>query len=96
MAMFLAESSLLAVGGILMGLVVGLLLVGYFSRFGLFIGNVGTATGLLVGSTLYTQLTTSDAVGLTIAAFVVTLLAGLYPAVLASRMEPVTALRGQE
>jgi ABC-type lipoprotein release transport system permease subunit len=96
MAMFLAESSLLAVGGIVMGLVAGLLLVGYFNRFGLFIGNVGAASGLLVGSTIYTQLTTSDAVGLTIAAFVVTLLAGLYPAVLASRMEPVTALRGQE
>jgi ABC-type lipoprotein release transport system permease subunit len=96
MAMFLAESSLLAVGGILMGLILGELIVGYFSRYGFFIGNVGTASGLLIGSTIYAQLTVQDTLNLTIAAFVVTLLAGLYPALLASRMEPVIALRGQE
>jgi ABC-type lipoprotein release transport system permease subunit len=95
MAMFLAESSLLAVGGILMGLALGGLIIAYFTRYGFFIGNIGV-TGMLLGSTIYTQLTLQDTVNLTIAAFVITLLAGLYPAVLASRMEPVTALRGGE
>jgi ABC-type lipoprotein release transport system permease subunit len=97
MAMFLAESGMLAVGGILMGLALGALLVAYFTRYGFYIGNVGLANStVLVGSTIYAQLTMSDAISLTVAAFVVTLLAGLYPALLASRMEPVKALRGQE
>jgi len=34
-----------------------------------------------------------DTVNLSVLALIVTLLAGLYPAVLASRMEPVDALR---
>jgi ABC-type antimicrobial peptide transport system permease subunit len=35
-----------------------------------------------------------DTVKLAILAFIITLLAGLYPAILAARMEPVQALRG--
>jgi ABC-type lipoprotein release transport system permease subunit len=37
-----------------------------------------------------------DTVNLSILTFVVTLLAGLYPAVMASRMEPVEALRAEK
>ena len=95
MAMFLAESSLLAVGGILMGLILGGLVVAYFTRVGFYIGNMGV-TGILISDTIYTQLTLEDTVNLTILAFIVTLVAGLYPAVLAARMEPVEALRGGE
>jgi ABC-type lipoprotein release transport system permease subunit len=40
-------------------------------------------------------LTIEDTVTLTLLSFVVTLVAGLYPAVLASRMEPVAALRAE-
>jgi ABC-type lipoprotein release transport system permease subunit len=93
MAMFLAESSLLAVGGILMGLVLGSLVVAYFTRYGFYIGNMGI-TGILIGNTIYTDLTLKDTINLTLIAFIITLLAGLYPAVLAARMEPVEALHG--
>ncbi|HJW91537.1 MAG TPA: ABC transporter permease [Anaerolineales bacterium] len=93
LAMFLAESSLLAVGGILMGLVLGYLVVTYFNRYGFYIGDFGV-TGMLLGNTIYTDLTLQDTINLTITAFVITLLAGLYPAVLAARLEPVDALRG--
>ena len=93
MAMFFAESSVLAVGGIVMGLALGGLLVAYASKYGFFIGNVG-ATGMLLGETIYAHLNVNDAVTLVIIAFAVTLLAGLYPAVMAARMEPVEALRG--
>jgi ABC-type lipoprotein release transport system permease subunit len=93
MAMFFAESSLLAVGGIIMGLIMGGLLVLYSTNVGFFIGNVG-ASGLLLGERIYGYLTLEDTVTLTIVAFVITLLAALYPALLAANMEPVEALHG--
>jgi ABC-type lipoprotein release transport system permease subunit len=93
MAMFFAESSLLAVGGILIGLVLGGLMVAYASYFGIFIGNMGV-TGMIIGDTIYAHLTLEDTITLTITAFIVTLLAALYPALLAANMEPVQALRG--
>jgi ABC-type lipoprotein release transport system permease subunit len=91
MAMFFAESSLLAVGGILMGLVIGGVLVYFASNTGFFIGNVGM-TGFMLGERIYVHLTINDAITLTILAFIVSLLAALYPALLAARMEPVEAL----
>jgi ABC-type lipoprotein release transport system permease subunit len=93
LAMFLAESTLLAVGGILMGLILGGLVVAYFTRYGFYIGNMGV-TGILIGNTVYTDLTLKDTVTLTMIAFIITLLAGFYPALLAARMEPVDALHG--
>jgi ABC-type lipoprotein release transport system permease subunit len=95
MAMFLAESSLLAVGGIIMGLILGGLVVAYFTRYGFYIGKMGI-TGILFSDTIYTELTLKDTVNLTIMALVVTLLAGVYPAWLAAHMEPVDALRAEK
>ncbi len=92
MAMFFAESSLLAAMGILMGLVIGGLLALYATKIGFYIGNMGI-TGILMGERIYGQLSVQDTVTLVITAFVVTLLASLYPALLASHMEPVEALR---
>jgi ABC-type lipoprotein release transport system permease subunit len=93
MAMFFAESSLLAVGGIVMGVVLGSLLSAYVQRYGFFIGDFGI-TGMLIGERIYTYLTLNDIVTLTIMAFVITLLAALYPAIIAAHMEPVEALHG--
>ena len=93
MAMFFAESSLLAVGGIVMGVALGSLLSAYVQRYGIFIGDFGI-TGMLIGERIYTYLTLSDIVTLTIMAFVITLLAALYPAIVAAKMEPVEALHG--
>jgi len=92
MGMFLAESSLLAVGGILMGLVLGSIVIAFLSKYGFNIESIGV-TGLLISNVIYTELTLQDAITLTLLAFVVTLVAGIYPAVLAARMEPVEALR---
>jgi ABC-type lipoprotein release transport system permease subunit len=93
MAMFFAESGLLAVGGIVIGLVLGGAMVFYATKYGIYIGDMGV-TGIIIGERIYAYLTLSDTINLTITAFVVTLLAALYPARLAARMEPVEALRG--
>jgi len=97
MTIFLTECGLLAVGGIILGLVVGGLIVAYFTRYGFPISfeNFGF-TGMLFADTIYTKLTVRDTVQLTLMSFIVTLLAGIYPAVLASRMEPVAALRAEK
>ena len=92
MGLFFAESSLLAVGGILIGWVLGAILVAYFTIAGFSLADFGVS-GILLGDRIYAHLTIEATVTLTVLAFVVTLLAGLYPARLAAVMEPVTALR---
>ena len=93
MAMFLAEASLLATGGVIFGLILGVLVTLYFNRYGIYIGDMGV-TGYLMEDRIYAYLNLQDAVNLTIVAYVITLIASLYPARLAARMEPVEALHG--
>ncbi|MBE0695692.1 MAG: ABC transporter permease [Anaerolineaceae bacterium] len=95
MFMFFAESSILAIGGILMGLVLGMLIISYTTANGLPIdySKMGV-DGFLIGEKIYTFLTLRDTLNLSITAFIVTLLGALYPALLAAQMEPVEALHG--
>ena len=93
--LFLAESSLLAVGGVIMGLIIGVLATMYFNVNGFYIGNMGLS-GMAIADTIYAKLTVDNLINLTIMTFIVTLLAGLYPAVMASRMQPVEALRAEK
>jgi ABC-type lipoprotein release transport system permease subunit len=93
--LFLAESSLLAVGGVIMGLILGLLATYWFNVNGFYIGNMGV-TGMLISDRIFAKLTMDNVIRLSIMTFVVTLLAGLFPAIMASRMEPVQALRAEK
>jgi len=93
--LFLAEASLLALGGVVVGLLAGSALSLYFGQVGIYFGDIGVS-GMIMGDRIYTYLTIEDVVKLTITAFVVTLLASYYPARIASRMEPVEALRAEK
>ena len=95
MMLFLTESSLLAVGGVIMGIILGLLATAYFNRHGFYVGNMGLS-GITIADTIYARLTVDNVINLTIMTFIVTILAGLYPAVMASRMQPVEALRAEK
>jgi ABC-type lipoprotein release transport system permease subunit len=92
MLLFFIESVFLAIGGILIGLIIGGTMVYFASTFGFYIGNYGVS-GFLVGETIYAYLTFNDAITLVLLAFFVTLIGALYPAVMAARMEPVEAMR---
>ena len=95
MSLFLAEASMLAIAGIAFGVVLGWLVCAYFAKFGFYIGNIGTNYQFLLGDRIYAMLTPSDTITLTIIALVITLIASLYPAFLAARLEPIEALHGK-
>jgi ABC-type multidrug transport system fused ATPase/permease subunit len=78
MSMFFLESGFLALGGIIAGLLLGGAMVYYASTVGFYFGDVG-ATDLLIGERIYAYLQVNDAIVVTILAFVVAILAALYP-----------------
>lgn len=91
-SLFLAEASLLALGGVTAGSLVGWALSAYFGKVGIYFGDLGISGDMLIQDRIYTFLTPESAINLIVTAFIITLLASLYPARLASRMEPVEAL----
>lgn len=93
-SLFLTEASLLAVGGIAFGSLIGWALSTYFGEVGIYFGDLGISGGMLLEDRIYTYLTVESAINLIITSFVITVLASLYPARMASRMEPVEALHG--
>ena len=92
-ALFLTEAGLLALGGLAFGLLLGWGLTTYFGKVGIYFGDLGLS-GFYLGDRIYTYLTLRNTINLTIMALIITLLASLYPARLAARMEPVEALHG--
>ncbi len=95
MGLFLAESTYLAIGGVVMGVVLGVIAVRLFNINGFYIGNMGL-NGMLVSDTIRARLTLDKVINVTVLTFIATILSGLYPAWMASRMEPVEALRAEK
>ena len=93
MAQFLAEAALLATGGVIGGLIIGGVMVYFATVKGFYIGDFGV-TGVLFEDRIYAHLTLENTINLGIITYIITLVASLYPAALAARMEPVEALHG--
>jgi len=96
MTMFVMEAATLGVIGIILGILLGSLGVYYLATEGWYIGEeLATAATAEVayGDTVYARFSISDTVALSIAELVITLVAALYPAWFAARMEPIDALR---
>jgi ABC-type lipoprotein release transport system permease subunit len=94
MQMFLIEALLLGLGGIAVGVLLGSAIVIFMSTNGIPIGDdvAAAADTIALGATMYTQFVPSTIAGLSAATLVITLLASLYPAWFAARLEPVQAL----
>jgi ABC-type lipoprotein release transport system permease subunit len=95
MMAFLTEAALLATGGVIGGLILGGLITGWVGSVGLTIPAAQGVTGILIGDKIFPFITASDVISLALTAYVITLIASLYPATLAARMEPVEALHAQ-
>ncbi len=93
--MFLLEAVILAIAGIIAGTVLGLLGVAYLANVGLEIGDVATVGGgaFILGTKMYAHFAPGLFAALAAGTLAVILLASLYPAFYASRLEPVEALR---
>ena len=93
-ALFLTEATLLAIGGVLVGLAIGVPLVLYYAQVGFFLGDMGISASseFMFGNSIYPYPTVGDVISVSIAAFLITILSGYYPASQAAKLEPVDAL----
>lgn len=94
--LFLAEATLLALGGVASGGLAGWALSAYFGKVGIYFGDLGISGDMILQDRIYPLLTIDSAVNLIVTAFLITILASLYPARMASRMEPVEALHSAQ
>lgn len=93
MQMFLFEALILGLAGIAVGFVLGSAGVVYLSSYGIPIGNMAAAAqGIALGSAMYARYVPGTFVMLAAGTLAITLLASLYPAWYAARLEPVQAL----
>jgi lipoprotein-releasing system permease protein len=94
MQMFLLEAATLGLAGVAIGILLGIALVIYVANTGIYIGEemAGAAENIALGATMYARLLPGNIAGLSAATLIITLLASLYPAWFAARLEPVQAL----
>jgi ABC-type lipoprotein release transport system permease subunit len=94
MTMILLEAGTLALLGMIGGLIVGVLVVWYASFNGLYIGDdvASMVQGFAYPSTFYAKIAPMDFLALSLAMLGIVVLAALYPARFAAKLEPAEAL----
>ncbi len=96
MQMMLLEAASLGLAGIAIGLMLGLAVVAYLATVGIDFGSDVASSGgdmIALSSTIYARFVPDVYAGLSLATLLIILVAALYPAWYAARLEPVAALR---
>ncbi|MCE7982937.1 MAG: ABC transporter permease [Caldilinea sp. CFX5] len=92
--MFLLEAAILGLAGVVVGIGIGCAGVAYLATAGIPIGDIGAAAnGIAISTVLYARFVPGTFAALSAWTLVIILLASLYPAWFAARLEPVDALR---
>lgn len=93
MRMMLFEASIVALAGIVVGVILGLLGVYLLTQNGFVMGEMAAAAGNMpISNVVYARFVPDTFAWLALWTFVVALVASLYPAWFAARLEPVKAL----
>lgn len=94
MLMVLFEAVILALIGVVIGLVFGAAVVAYLARVGIEFSAdaMGAVEGMALGNKMYPTFAPAEAITISILMFIIVSLVSIYPAWYAARMEPVKAL----